>query len=503
MRVLRIALPEVPYVVVAFVFTVARIVYRLAFGVRFDISPVRYCVQFIDPWFFEHDFARSVLYLHHQAPLPNLIVGASLRALGAHGAGVLLDTLFVTLGLTLALALTHVLLRLGVSSALATLLVCAYAASPVTVIYESLLFYHLPVAALLVLGLAALLRYYESGTFGAAFLFCGILGAVALTRSVFGVLWIVAIVAPLLVRPPRAAAPGVSPRAVLTKAVAIPLILVSLNGAKTRWLVGHEYGSALLWCNLAIKVFYQVPPAEREGLIARGVLTEAATVEPFSDLSHYAPLRVPHPPTGIPLLDLDSVPSGLRNAHSIEYALIGERCCKPDALYLLRHYPQAYAESVWVAFRDSYFLSASEDATVERGSNYRRLKNLEVLLRRLGGRTENGSLLWLVVGLPLATMYGVTRLLRDAKGPAPGGPIFAACAYMLVTIAYVTAGTTLVSYGDFNRYRFEIDPLYLVLGALLAQDVGRRALRRFSRGGRWPPGVCTRCGRRMSAAGAG
>ena len=54
------------------VFVVSRLLYRVAFGVRLDVSPVRYFIQYVDPWFVEHDFVRSILHLHHQAPLQNL-----------------------------------------------------------------------------------------------------------------------------------------------------------------------------------------------------------------------------------------------------------------------------------------------------------------------------------------------------------------------------------------------------------------------------------------------
>ena len=51
-----------PYVVVSLAFLVSRILYHVVFDVRFDTSPVDEFIQYIGPWFVEHDFLRSLLY---------------------------------------------------------------------------------------------------------------------------------------------------------------------------------------------------------------------------------------------------------------------------------------------------------------------------------------------------------------------------------------------------------------------------------------------------------
>jgi hypothetical protein len=53
-------------------------------------------------------------------------------------------------------------------------------------------------------------------------------------------------------------------------------------------------------------------------------------------------------------------------------------------------------------------------------------------------------------------------------------------AFALLTIGYTTAVSVLVSWGDFPRYRFEVDGLYwifTVLGAALAAQRAGVALR--------------------------
>jgi hypothetical protein len=65
----------------------------------------------------------------------------------------------------------------------------------------------------------------------------------------------------------------------------------------------------------------------------------------------------------------------------------------------------------------------------------------------------------------------------------------AVLSYMLLTIVYVTGTTVLISYGEFNRYRFDIDPFYLVLCVLLLRDIGSLA-RQHTGFGRCDRGGC-------------
>lgn len=474
-------LSDGPVVVVTLVFVVSRLLYRVAFGVRLNVSPVHYFIQYVDPWFVEHDFVRSLLRLHHQAPLQNLVVGGILKLLGTRAGYVLLDALYVGLGFVLGLALLSALRRLGVPPFLATLATSLYIASPGIVLFESWLFYPLPTAALLALALVALLRYYERGDFASGLVFFGLLAAVALLRSTFGTIHVGAVAATLWLRPPPAPA-GTSARSTLLKAALVPVALICLWAVKTALLVGAGYGNPLLWQNLVTKIYIEIPESERERLISEGHLSEGARFRPFTDLRRYATrgLRISAPPTGVPLLDLSHSPSGRRNAHALEYVRIALKYDKPDALYLLRHRPRAYLRAVFTALR-GYFEAPASNDRITSARNFDRLRSL---YRGSGTRWETVAL-WAL--LPLAAAYGAYRMTRGlVSGTDPGTT--AAFAYMFITIAYVTLVTTLVSYGDFSRYRYDIDPLYLILGVVMAQDV-------CNRGARWwrnPRGVFDR-----------
>lgn len=465
-----------PAVAVVLVFVVSRLVYRTVFDVRFDLSPINSYVQYIDPWFVEHDFLRSVLYLTHQAPLQILFVQGCVKLLGMAYAPVVLEAAYAALGLAVSLGLLGILRRLGAGPLVATVAASVYAASPTFVLYENWLFYPLPTATLIVLSVLALLRLYRIGAFSSALLFFCLLGAVALLRATFGVLFICAAAALVLWRPPVAPA-GLSRRGVIV-AAAVPLVVVALNAAKTPLLVGHTYGSALLWGNLCTKILVQLPEEDQLDLIDDGRVGDADSCRgPVTDVSNYGAFLVPHEPTGVPLLDLDHVPSGANNPHALAHVLVAERYYRRDALYLLAHYPGAYARAVWDAVSTEYVWSPAVVDGLERSLNFIKLERPLSVTHALLGSRADGRLLALVIGLPVGISYGLYRVLGTSASAGSQRASVVAIAFALLTIGYEAGVTLLVSSGDFNRYRFDVDALYLVLMVLFFTD-GVQALRR-------------------------
>ncbi len=484
---------HLPYLAVLVAFLASRLVYRVKFGVKFDETPVFYFLQYVDPSLLEADLLGTILHLHHQAPLQNLLVGVALKVFEAPTAFVALDGLYLALGLGTGLGILHAIRRLGGGGALGAVAASLYVASPVTVLYESWLFYHMPVTFLLVTALLALLRYYRSGTLRAGLLFFGLLATVALTRSTYGTLWMGAVAVALAVRPPPAPARAgaerprwlTSPRRILLGAVALPMLLVVGNAQKTKLLTGHSYGEALLWGNLAMKIYPYLPSYERKRIEREGLVSDAMKHEPFAPLSHYKKLRVPHAPTGVPLLDLEELPNGRSNSHAVEHILIANAHYKPDSLYLLKNYPDAYLRALWFGVSHWYVASPSTDMVLPRGLNYRNLRKVDGAMKDLMGRGDWDRLYALMVGLPLTFAYGTYRLLRTKAKMESERSLVGAFLYALLTIGYVTSVTTIISYGDFSRYRFDVDPLYLIVFTVMVAHAASAARSGLRRARRW------------------
>jgi hypothetical protein len=449
-------------IVVALVFFVSRLVYRIGLGVRFDTVPVTYFIQFVDPWFLRHDFLRSILYLHHQAPLENVLVGIPLHFLRDAPAFAVIDFIYVAIGLATALGLVEAMLGMGAGPVWAALVSSLYTISPTTVTYENWLLYHPPVACALVWALVALLRFHRMPSFGSASAFFLALTTAALLRSTINVTYVAAMVGLLLLWPPFHPSGRAAIRKVILRAAAGPLLLVALVAVKPTLLLGYGYGEALLWGNLSKKIWNELPEAERTRLLTKDLVSPAAEKFCLTDLRDFEPFRIPHEPLGVPLMDMERAPNGRWNAHAFEYLPLARELYKADALYLLRHYPGAYARGVGHAL--AWYLSpATNDANLPASPNYRRLTSWREALDELGGARDGKSSPALAVGIPLLLLFGAVSLGRARRDVVSERRTAIGLAYILATILYAGVSTMLISYGDFSRYRFEIDPLYLVL----------------------------------------
>lgn len=450
------------HVVVALLFLSSRLVYRVGLGVRFDWTPVTYFIQFIDPWFLRHDFLRSILYLHHQAPLQNVLVGIPLHFLRDAPAYAVIDFMYVAIGLATALGLAEAMLGMGASPLWAALISSLYAVSPTTVTYENWLLYHAPVACALVWALVGLLRFHRRPSFGSASGLFIALAIAALLRSTINVMYVAAMVGLALLWPPFHPAGRAATRKLILRAATGPLLVVALVAAKPSFLLGYGYGEALLWGNLSTKIWDELPEPERARLLANDLVSPAAERFCLGDLRDFDPFRIPHAPLGVPLMDMERAPNGRWNAHAFEYLSLARELYKPDALYLLRHYPGAYARSLGQAL--SWYLSpATHDANLPGSPNYRRLTVWREAIDGATGARDGSSSVMLAGGIPLLLLFGVVALARARRALPAERRIAAGLTYILATIIYAGVSTMLISFGDFSRYRFEVDPLYLVL----------------------------------------
>lgn len=459
---------------VGLAFVASRLIYRGFVGISLDASPVFYFLQFLDPYFLETDLTRSVLALHHQAPLLNLLVGLCLKLFGGY-AFVAVDVVFIALGLGAALSMANVIERLSGSRRTAVIGASLYACAPVTVLYESWLFYPHVVAALLLIASNQLLCFVETRSPRRGVAFFAVLALVGLVRSTYGPLWLCAVLGALLVAAPV-------PRWTLMKAASLPLALLFLHGIKTPLYVGHGYGDAMLWPNLAKKVHMHLPPREARRHIDDGHLTPAMKYEAFSDPRSMTEVRVPHEPTGIPALDDLQAPSGRMNANALEHVLIAERYYKQDAVFLLRTYPGVYAKASLRALFLGMPGSPTQDATLVKSPNYPRLASTDRALKRAVLTDKDGFSPVIAALLVFGLGAGALRLAgwpRRESGPRLGR---AFAVFALVTILYTMTVTALVSWGDFPRYRYEVDGLLWILVALGAHGVFRATLSRLRHG---------------------
>ena len=185
-------------------------------------------------------------------------------------------TIFLLASIALGLAVHALLLRLGAPRAAAFAGAAIVLLSPDTMLFENLLFYEHPIAVALALAALALHRYVSTGALRDGIALFALVAAVPLTRSLFHLVWAVAIAALVLAFVPRAE----RRRAALLAATC--LLLVGGLYLKNLIVFGRFEGSSWFGMNFARIALTRMPKALREEMVREGRLSPLALHRPFA-----------------------------------------------------------------------------------------------------------------------------------------------------------------------------------------------------------------------------
>ncbi len=249
-----------------------------ALGLELDDSGLDYFWQYQNVDLLRAHPFEAVLYQHTQPPLYNLFLALGLQFQDPSRFFRLAAYAF---GLLLHLGLLGLMLQLGIRKSLAALGALLFVFSPASILMELWLFYTHPVAALLVLATLLLhraMRSEKAWAFGLAFF---VLALIVLTRSLFHLIWIVALagVVLMLVRDRRRVA----------LALLFPLLIASAPYLKNKVIFGHFEASSWLGFSLSRLVTVRAPRPLIEKMIAQKEISPLARVNPWRPLEHYPP----------------------------------------------------------------------------------------------------------------------------------------------------------------------------------------------------------------------
>jgi len=475
-----------PWLAVAAGWLVSRLVFRAVLGIDFDASSLDWFWQYIDPPLLRSDPWTSVFYHHAQPPLFNLYLAAALW-LGGDDPTRLLSAGHMAAGLALHLALYALLHRLGVRTGLAVGACILFAFSPGSILYESWLFYTYPLAAVLVGAAWALHRLIDRGARTPdALLFFSLLAVAVLTRSLFHLAWMLAVIGAVLY--------AMRPHARrLLIAAALPTLLCVGVYAKNAALIGSFSSSSWLGMNLARLVIDPIPAPERLEMYRQGRITAVSLVTPFSSLDRYpaALRRVPSPDH--PVLRAHAKRSGVVNYNHIAYVEISRRYQR-DALSLIAESPARYLSSVgraWLLFT----WAPSEYWNLDRGrarmEGWNRLFNAIVYgvpaafvgpgepPDRLDGRSllHHAGLLFTVATV-VALVLGFVVAIRDLRSRGPDTARSLTLLFMVGTFLWVAFVGNALEMRENNRFRFMVEPLIIALMVFGADYMLSRKARR-------------------------
>jgi len=441
---------------------ISRLLYDLA-GVQFDGETYAGYWQFIDPKLLTTDLWRSVFHLHTQPPLMNLVTGLVLQAFpGQHGS--VFHVLYLLLGASLAAAMYLLATALRLPAWLSAGVTILFIVSPAAVLYEHWLFYAYAVTAALTLAAVSLHRFITRRTIGWGLAFFSLLASMALTWSLYHLLWLLVSVGLCLLALPD--------RRKTALAALIPTLIVTTWYAKNLVLAGAFTANSWAGMNLSRVSTFCLPADERLRLVRRGMLSEFARYPPFRNSERYLNLLPHTPTTGIPLLDTIYTSTGERNRHHLVY-VEASRYYLRDALRVISLRPSTYASCATLAFF-VYFHSATDYERVL--DNRGRIDGLDLWWNRLAygqpqrdvtGLDQYPDLSashiawWIVISFLTAVIGGGVTLWKERRRYSE--PEYVLVAFMWFNVLYVSLAGNLADLGENNRFRFTVDPFILLL----------------------------------------
>jgi hypothetical protein len=450
-----------------------------ALGVRPDksIFDLTGSWQVLDRYYLQHDLFSSLYHLHVQPPLFNLLVGGYI-ALPKGSVEVAMVLVNGLLGLVLVGSTYLLALELGLSVRLAVMLGAVVALSPSVVLYQAWEFYTFPTAALLAFTACCGARFFATRRLLAGIgLFAGA-SAVVLLNSTFQWPWLVALALVALVAMGRGAR-----RVVLL--AALPLVVVFGWYLKDALVFGTYSTSSMLGMNLAKTTLLTAPPGTVQALVTEGRLSPIALQTPFQSARAYEPAFARPTTNSDKLLrevnKRDRAGPNLDNAAEIA---VSNAYLRADLAFIGAR-PGSYLASIgkgialWFVPSEQYsFLEPNAQQIPGYVSTIDRFVLLQPTPWSGSGYTpvapDAAQLSYGAILIDGLALFGLPVLVWSRRRPLPWR---AALALIWVTVAYTFVLTSLVEYGENNRFRFDLGPLPLVGAAAVACAVftwGRR-----------------------------
>lgn len=467
-------------------FAVSRALYWLL-GLHFDATTLPKFIQFIDTPLLTDRLLESLWFYHANPPMLNLLAGIGLKLFGEH-ADLFFSAVFHLLGLLLATVVYALTRQLSSSRVAATVATALLVFSPSFVLYENWFMYSFPAAVLLSFAAWLLYRYVQTRRTPTAVAFFGVLALLLLTRSLFHLAWM-ALIAGLL-----AIALWPSRRQVLLAAAA-PLLVVALWYGKNYYYFGTFSSST--WMGLGLSNIALVPTREElRPLVEDGRLSPYALVSRYEHVD-YLFRSQQLPPTGVPVLDQVRKSGGQYNFNN-QHIVVINRYYTQDAITVIRTFPFSYVVGLIISNR--LFFSPSSMNLYFTAENRAAAQPLERIFNPLlyGVGAQSGLLkqphfgfheervLEVNTSVPLIALwmlvlgYGYAQARRAVISRDPEQqPTGLVIGFIVVSALYLYAVGTAVELGENYRYRFLIEPLFMVLTATAATTLIRRVRSRI------------------------
>ncbi len=460
-------------------------IYLYHLGIRLNTTTLSWFYQFLDPIDLRTNLFQSLYYLHIQPPGFNLFIGLILK-LPPHLINTAFSAVYIVSGFLITLSLFLLINELSNSPIIALIFSLFFCISPPVILYENWLFYTYPVALLLLLSTLFLYAYLQNRSGTNLFIFFSIIMLIVITRSLFHIIWFIAIFIFVL---------SIAKEKSRVIALALfPLLFVSTLYIKN-YLIFKEPGLSS-WLGMSlIKMTTTIPEKKIIPLIKNGAVSRIALIPPFRSPDLYKDFANFDTCTQIPVLDKKYKSTGFVNFNHIGYLKVSRLYFK-SALSLIEKFPRYYLLSVLKA--GYHYLRPCSDEVIFRTENRKRIiawvdiyENfltgdiLEGLWHRTYqnryGREKVFHFNFLYIFIPFIFIWAFLVVFQRINIPGLNRNKLIVLRYLLFNMLYVTLLSSFIEAGENMRFRFLILPgFYIFLSLLVKYLTGPKPLKHKS-----------------------
>jgi hypothetical protein len=449
-------------------FLVSRLVTWLA-GIHLDYGALARNWQYLDLYTLRHNLLRGVWYDPTQPPVFNLLLGGILKLSGSHSR-IAFALFFKAISLLNACLIWHILRQTLKSRWLPLLTALLYLLSPACIVLENDLFYTSLLSALLLLSCLSLLRFWERPATGSALGFFLPLVAACLTRSMYHIVLLLVIFALLWYK-----FRSREVRRLLIPWMLGSLLVVGIFYVKNYLIFKSFTTSTWMGMNLARNVFHDAEIHDSSNI---------ESIEPFSKLDAYRRFLSPGfgaRYAGLNDRDLlaETKNDTFLNVKQVGYMNISHQYLEASKQYIRTH-PLAYGKNV-LQSGIIFFAPATRYPVVEFQA--RKMKYYDVLysfnLSHFANGKQQRRIALMVSALPKLLAY-LLVFACFAFTPQRSLDGKTALLYLFITciITYIFCVSSLFEHFENMRFRYEIEPLFLLLaGGMLDRWLFRKRLR--------------------------
>lgn len=457
--------------IIVIVFVISRIIV-MSVGLRMDYNALFMYWQYLDVESLKNNLLQAIWYDHAQPPIFNLLLGSVVKLSGSN-APFVFELLFKLVTLANCLLLLTILKTVIRHPHIPILITLLYLLSPATLIFESELFYTTFISMLLLLSVHFVVRFREKETFKNSLGIFIPLSILCLTRSMYHLVWLFVLVIVMLIYYKN--------RAGLKKLFAgalIALVLVAGWYAKNYFIFGNFGSSTWIGMNMARNVFHDNEITDSSHI---------ESIEPFSVLSAYKPFisgEYEKKYKGLNDRDLlqEYKNDSFINENHIDYIEISKKYMDASKAYLKSH-PGAYVKNVLQSCI-IFFTSATRYPLAEKPS--KKIKYYDVVysfnLSHFAEGKQQRRIALTISAIPKFLIYLfvfyflIAKAIRNKSEKFFGFDLFNIV--IICTIGFVFVVSSLLEHFENMRFRYEIEPLFLILLAqVIAEFIERRKLR--------------------------